>query len=204
MGACYKWFKNVIGRGESYQQLDALAATSPPGANNLIFTPWLTGEACPVIEPRLRGGYNNLSMANTRADMIRAVLEGVSYNHRWALDEGVEPLVERNKGKIKEIRFIGGGAMSDLWSQIMADILNKTIIQMVNPIAAGTIGAALIAGLGIKRLSSFREFKAKVKEKTVYHPNEANREIYDRLYQGFRTVHKRLETLYRNLNPGVY
>lgn len=204
MGACYKWFKNVIGRGESYQQLDALAATSPPGANKLIFTPWLTGEACPVIDPRLRAGYNNLSMTNTRADMVRAVLEGVSYNHRWALDEGVEPLVERNKGKIKEIRYIGGGAISDLWSQIMADILNKNIIQMANPIAAGTIGAALIAGLGIKRLSSFREFKTKVKEKAVYHPNPANREIYDRLYQGFRTVHKRLEKLYQSLNPGVY
>jgi xylulokinase len=204
MGACYKWFKNALGQGESYQQLDELAGTAPPGSNKLIFTPWLTGEACPLIEPRLRGGFLNLNIEHTHADLVRAVLEGVSYNQRWALDEGVEPLIGRNGGKIKEIRYIGGGAISNLWSQIMADILNKIIIQMANPIAAGTIGAALIAGMGIGRLSGFHEFKKKVVEKAVYTPTDANREIYDTLYQGFRSAQKRLVDLYRNLNPGVY
>ena len=81
---------------------------------------------------------------------------------------------------------------------------NKTNIQMANPIAAGTIGAALIAGLGIGRLTGFHEFKKKVVEKAVYTPTDANREIYDTLYQGFRSAQKRLVDLYRNLNPGVY
>ncbi|NVM55445.1 MAG: hypothetical protein HWN66_17190 [Candidatus Helarchaeota archaeon] len=203
MGACYKWFRDTIGRGESYEDLDALAAKAPPGSNRLIFTPWISGEACPISDPRLRGGFMNLSIENTRADMIRAVLEGVSYNVRWAL-EGVEELLGRNKAKVDEIRYIGGGAMSNLWSQIMADILNKKIIQMTNPIASGTIGAALIAGIGIGKLNSFREFKPKIAEKATYTPNPANKEIYDTLYGAFRTIYKQLRQMYKGLNPGEF
>ncbi len=200
MGACYKWFRNAIGVNESYEDLDLLAAQAPPGSNKLIFTPWIYGESCPVMEPRLRGGYINLNIETTRADMIRAILEGVAFNARWAF-EGIEELIRRNKGEIEEIRYIGGGAMSNLWSQIMADILNKKILQMENPIAAGTIGSSLVAGLAIDRMGSFREFKNKVKVKAVYTPNAANKKIYDTLYHAFRSTFKRLNGLYKDLNP---
>ena len=94
--------------------------------------------------------------------------------------------------------------MSNLWSQIMADILNKKIIQMTNPIASGTIGAALIAGIGIGKLNSFREFKPKIAEKATYTPNPANKEIYDTLYGAFRTIYKQLRQMYKGLNPGEF
>ncbi len=204
MGACLKWLRDTVERKETYADLDALAEKAPAGSNKLIFTPWIFGESCPETEPRLRGGFVNLSIGNTRYDIIRAVLEGVSYNARWALDAGVEPLVERNGGKINEIRYIGGGAMSKVWCQIMADVLGKEIIQMANPMAAGTIGAALIAGTSIGTLSSFREFKPKIPIKARYTPNDANREIYETLYHGFLSIHKLLKPLYRKLNSGVY
>jgi len=203
MGACYKWFRNTIGVNESYEDLDLLAAQAPPGSNKLIFTPWIYGESCPVMEPRLRGGYINLNIENTRADMIRAILEGVAYNARWAL-EGIEELINRNKGKVEEIRYIGGGAMSNLWSQIMADVLGKTILQMEYPIAAGTIGCSLVAGLAIGRLKSFRDFKNKVRVKATYTPNKANKELYNTLYRAFRSIYKRLNSLYKELNPAEY
>ncbi len=204
MGACLKWLRDTVERKESYADLDNLASKAPPGSNRLIFTPWISGETCPVIEPRLRGGFMNLNIENSRYDVIRSVLEGVSYNARWALHAGIEPLVERNKGKITEIRFIGGGAMSNIWSQILADVLGKTIIQMASPMTSGTVGAALIAGLGIGRLSSFREFKPKVAEKARYTPNQANKETYDTLYHAYREIYKRLKPLYQELNPGDF
>ncbi len=204
MGACLKWLRDTLERKESYADLDNLASKAPPGSNNLIFTPWIFGESCPVIEPRLRGGFMNLCIENTRYDVIRSVLEGVSYNARWALHAGVEPLVKKNGGTITEIRFIGGGAMSDIWCQIMADVLGKDIIQMANPMVSGTIGGALVAGMGIGDLSSFREFKPKIETKARYQPNPANRDIYDKLYSAFRSIHKRLLPLYRELNPGEF
>ncbi|MHA1264528.1 MAG: xylulokinase [Candidatus Helarchaeota archaeon] len=204
MGACLKWLRDTVERKESYGDLDNLATKAPPGSNKLIFTPWIYGESCPDIAPRLRGGFINLNIENSRYDVIRSVLEGVAYNARWALQEGVEPLVKKNGGKITEIRFIGGGAMSNIWSQIMADVLDKEIIQMANPMASGTMGGALIAGIGIGELKSFREFKQKIPEKARYTPNPANKEIYNTLYSAFREIHKRLKPLYEKLNPGEF
>jgi xylulokinase len=205
MGACLKWLRDTVERKESYGDLDKLAEGSPPGSNKLIFTPWISGESCPVIEPRLRGGFINLNISNTRQDIIRSVLEGVSFNSRWALLAGIEPLLKQNGAKkITEIRYIGGGAMSNIWSQIMADVLGKDIVQMASPMASGTIGAALIAGMGIGDMSSFREFKPKIATKARFTPNESNKEIYDLLYNAFRLVHKRLESLYKDINPGEY
>ncbi len=204
MGACLKWLRDTVERKESYADLDNLASKAPPGSNRLIFTPWISGESCPVIEPRLRGGFFNLNINNSRYDIIRSVLEGVAFNARWALQSGVEPLVKKNGGKITEIRYIGGGAISNIWSQIMADVLGKKIIQMANPIASGTIGAALIAGIGIGTLNNFSEFKPKIPIKTSYTPNEANKEIYDIQYYAFRSIYKNLLSLYQELNPGDF
>ncbi|MFX1295786.1 MAG: hypothetical protein ACFFD2_13160 [Promethearchaeota archaeon] len=75
----------------------------------------------------------------------------------------------------------------------MVDILNKKFIQMANPIASGTLGAALIVGMGIGKLKNFSEFKPKITEKATYIPNPANKEIYNSLYTAFRTIYKQLK-----------
>ena len=112
--------------------LDDVAATSPAGSNGVIFTPWLNGERTPVDDHRLRGGWHDLSLQTTRADLVRSVLEGVAYNSRWLLG-----CVEKFTGQpFPALNFIGGGAQSRLWCRIMADVLDRPIRQVEHPIRA--------------------------------------------------------------------
>ena len=89
-----------------YARIDALAASAPAGSDGVIFTPWLNGERTPVDDHRLRGGWHNLSLPTTRADLVRAVLEGVAFNRRWLLD-AVEKFAA---GRSTWLNFVGGGA----------------------------------------------------------------------------------------------
>ncbi len=122
--------------------LTALAAGAGPAAATCIFTPWLNGERSPIDDRNARGGFHNLSLATTRADLVRAVLEGVGYNSRW-LHGYVEKFAKR---RLDPIRLIGGGAPSDLWCQIHADVMDRTIERVDEPLHAGIRGAALFAG----------------------------------------------------------
>ena len=87
-----------------------------------------------IMEDRLvRGGFHNLSLAATRGSLIRAVFEGVAYNSRW-LKRYIEKFIRR---PLTELRFVGGGARSELWCQVMADVLGCTIHQVRNPVETG-------------------------------------------------------------------
>ena len=107
-----------------------------------MFTPWLAGERSPVDDRQARGGFHNLSLRTGRAEMARAVLEGVAFNSRWLAD-GVERFVGRPLGAF---RAIGGGASSALWCSIYASVLGRTVEQVADPVLANLRGAALIAG----------------------------------------------------------
>ena len=128
-----------------YLLLDDVAASAPAGSNGVIFTPWLNGERTPVDDHRLRGGWHDLSLQTTRADLVRSVLEGVAYNSRWLLG-----YVEKFTGKpFPALNFIGGGAQSRLWCRIMADVLDRPIRQVEHPIRANARGAAALAALAL-------------------------------------------------------
>src|SRR5262249_46857093 len=128
-----------------FQRFDRLAASAPPGSGRLIFLPWLNGERTPVDDSALRGGVFNQSLKTTPAHMVGVVLEGVAYNARWLLVY-VEKFVHR---RCDAITMIGGGAKSDLWCQIVADVLDRTIKQVEDPVLANARGAALLAGLAL-------------------------------------------------------
>ena len=106
----------------------------------MLFTPWLNGERSPVDDHTIRGGFHNLSLSTTRAQMVRAVYEGVAFNSRWLL-EAVEKFADR---RFDSLAFIGGGANSDQWAQIHADVLGREIRQVAEPVLANVRGAALI------------------------------------------------------------
>ena len=109
-----------------------MAAQAPPGSRGVIFTPWLYGERTPVEDRFVRGGFHNLSLSVSRDDLVRAVFEGVALNTRWLLGA-----VERfARHRLEPIRFIGGGARSDVWCQIFADVLGRTIEQVADPVNA--------------------------------------------------------------------
>ena len=178
-----------------FARLDQLAESVPAGSEGLIFTPWLYGERTPVEDHTVRGGFFNLSLASSRAHMVRAVYEGVAFNSRWLLKH-VERFVER---RLEPIRIIGGGARSDLWCQIFADVFDREIHQVEAPIDANARGAALLAALalGEHKLDGLSDV---VKVHKKFTPNPAHREIYDRLYQAFQDIYRNNKQTYRTLN----
>ncbi|MFN8052068.1 MAG: FGGY-family carbohydrate kinase [Acidimicrobiales bacterium] len=194
-GMCLQWFKGAMGGGLSYDELTALAAQSAPGAGNVIFTPWLKGERSPVADRSMRAGFQNMSLATTQGDLVRAVLEGVAYNNLW-LHEAVEKFVG---GRLDNIRFIGGGAQSDLWCQIHADVMDRTIEQVVDPLYCGLRGAALSAALTLGEVTQ-DELRGLVEVRATYRPDPANRATYDKLYAEFPGLYGSQKKFFRRLN----
>lgn len=187
---------------QALEQLNTLAAASPPGARGVIFTPWLNGERTPVDDSSLRGGWFNAGLSTDRADLARSVFEGIGYNTRWMLDA-----VERFTGRsapdgIGALRFIGGGASSPLWCQAMADILDREIHQVADPVLANVRGAALLALAALGDLD-FEQMPRLARIERVYRPDPANRAEYDRAYDAFRELYRRNRRLYARLNPAA-
>lgn len=194
-GGCLDWARGSIGRGDSYEALTALAAKASPGSGSVLFTPWLNGERSPVNDRRARGGFHNLSLAATEADMVRAVLEGVAYNSRW-LHEVVERFAKRRLGPL---RLVGGGAVSDLWCQIHADVLDRTLERVAEPRHAAMRGAALFAGLSLGMVER-DEIRDLVPIDRAFRPDPATRSIYDRLYAELAKLYKSQKPMFARLN----
>ncbi|MGM0453647.1 MAG: xylulokinase [Thermodesulfobacteriota bacterium] len=178
-----------------YDHIDAIAGAIAPGSEKLLYLPWLNGERTPVDETTLRGGFFNMGKTHTQDHMIRAVLEGVAFNTRWSL-KYVERFVGR---KLDPIRFIGGGAQSALWCRIFADVLDRRIARVDNPMQANARGAAFIALVGLGYLA-FDDIAALTKFQHTYIPDPANRGVYDALFDGFVKIYKQNRRLFRRLN----
>ena len=156
-----------------YAQLTALAATSPPGANDVLFTPWLAGERSPIGNKHLRGGFTNLSLTTSTADLVRAVLEGVAANSAWLLT-----YVEKFAGRqLTPLRLLGGGAQSSEWCQIYADALARDVEQVPDAMVAQLRGAALLAAVNMGRLR-LDEVDQLRPHGRVFSPNAAVAELY--------------------------
>jgi xylulokinase len=177
---------------ESYARLGELAATSPPGAAGLLYLPWLAGERTPVDDPSLRATLLNVSLQHTRADLLRAVLEGVALNTRWMLDAVNEFLGET----ASRITLVGGGGESELWAQIFADTLGVAVRVPLEPIQANVRGAAFLAGVGIGALA-FEDIPERVPIRCTFEPRLENRAVYADRYAQFRSAHRQLSPFYR-------
>jgi xylulokinase len=191
--------KDALGSPEApedlYDRLGSLAAEAPPGADGLVFLPWLYGERCPVEDSSIRGGFHNMSLRTTRAHMVRAVMEGVACNARWLLDP-VERFVGRS---FPELRVIGGGSRSELWCQVLADVLDRPVLQVPDPSEACARGAALLAAVGLGH-ATFEELEDMVEPTRRFQPDPTNRAVYDRLYEAFVGSYRALAPLHRRLN----
>ncbi len=192
-----------------YKIFDKIVEGVPAGSNNLIFTPWLIGERSPVDDHSIRGGLYNLSLEMTREHMIRAIFEGVAYNVRWLLyyvEKFIEKWVRKEKphmiqdNKIMpELNIIGGGGSSNIWCQIFADVLNRKIKQVKDPIQANARGAAFMASVGLGYMEWDHVYKH-VKISNEFKPNPENRQIYDKLYKEYLNIYKTMRKIYRRLN----
>jgi xylulokinase len=196
-GLCLRWLRDSFTLGEpgEFERLIELAASSPPGSDGVIFTPWIAGERSPVDDRNARGGWHNLSVQTGNADLIRSVLEGVAYNSRW-LNEAVERFAKR---RLDPLRIFGGGAIPDLWCQIHADVMDRTIERVAEPMHANLRGAALFAALGLGAIHR-DEIRSLVPVDQVFEPDPGTREAYDRLYAEFPGLYKAQRKMFARLN----
>lgn len=178
-----------------YKVLEREAERIPAGSDRLLFMPWLNGERSPVDNPLLRGGFFNQSLKTTRGHLVRAVLEGVAYNSRWLLTY-VEKFVGR---ELESIRLIGGGARSKLWCQILADVLNRRIQQVDEPVLANARGAAFQAAVALGHLT-VDEIPSLVPTAHTYEPNPRNHGLYDELFREFVNLYQCNKALFARLN----
>lgn len=180
---------------DAYARMTGLAATIPPGSDGLLFAPWMYGERTPIEDHSVRGAFFNQSLSTTRGHMVRAVLEGVAFNSRWLLGY-VEAFIGR---KFESINMIGGGARSNLWCQIVADVLDRTIKQVEDPVQANTRGIGLLGWAAIGK-HTFEEISANIPITGTFTPIPANRSVYDKLFKEFLIFYKRNKQSYARLN----
>ncbi|MGA7835753.1 MAG: FGGY-family carbohydrate kinase [Acidimicrobiales bacterium] len=145
-----EWLRDVLvsaGERSSFDEMTTLAASSPPGARGVLFTPWLAGERSPMDNKKIRAGFTNLAVTTTTSDLVRAVMEGVAANSAW-LFRYVEKFAGRS---LSPLRLLGGGAQSTLWCQLYADVLDRDVEQVPEPLVAQLRGAALLASIALER-----------------------------------------------------
>lgn len=203
-GVCLEWIKDEFYRHEQqdasctniYGLMDDNIRSLSPGADYLIFTPWLYGERCPVSDTYVRSTFFNMSASHKREHMLKAVYEGIAFNLRWI----VEIIERRYSFSLSTIKVIGGGSKSDEWMQIMADIIQRRIQKVEQSQMCGAVGAAFIAAVGLKAYRDFDDTSKKVIVEKTFLPRIENKQIYDRLYRSYKLIYRCLRGLYRNIN----
>jgi xylulokinase len=197
-GRCLDWFRRAVsvgGRVPSHEELLAHAATAPAGSGGVLFTPWLSGERSTLDDRNARGGFHNVGLGAGSAELTRAVLEGVAFNTRMLLGAS-ERFVRR---RLEPLRIVGGGARSDLWCQIVADVCDRRIERVAEPMVAGLRGAGLFLALALGEVSA-GEIRSLVPVDRVFVPDPATRATYERLYAEFPRLHKRNKGMFVRLN----
>lgn len=174
-GACRDWFQAQVA-----PLTDSLAGAAPPGCDGLLFLPWFFGERSPVPDSQLRGGFVGLSIKHKRAHLARAVLEGVALNLRLIL-QAIDSTGCRQPG----LRAIGGGAQSDLWCQIVADVTGERITRTKHPQFAGAIGAGLLAAVATGAFPDLEAAAASVQIDRETLPTPGSGAIYKPLHRAF-------------------
>lgn len=185
-GAALAWFAALAGL--TVVQALARAASVQPGSGGLIFMPHLLGERAPLWDSDVRGAFIGLSTEHTISHLCRAVLEGVAYSARQLL----ESLELAGAVVPPELRASGGGAQSDLWCQIKADVLDRPIARL-GIVHSGCLGAALMAASGVGLAESVRDAaREHVRVERTFAP-EAGEGPYDELYAIYRKLYLALK-----------
>lgn len=214
-GKCFEWVKEHLALDEIgiylnkqdvteseetefislYDYLSHTVTKARPGSDGVIFTPWLHGNRCPFEDPDAAGMFFNIKLETGKTEMVRAVLEGICYHLRWML----ECSEKKVKGSEK-IRFVGGGALSAVTCQILADITGREIETVKNSQDVGAVGAAMLAGVGLGLIPSLESAGDYVTIDKAYKPNPENREVYDKSYEVFKKLHDANKKLFQALN----
>jgi xylulokinase len=193
-GLSMRWFRDqfgaLSGEGDPYDRMTAEAASVAPGANGLLWAPYLMGERTPHLDPHARAALVGLTASHTRAHVIRAIMEGVAYSLRDSFEIFNEMGVP-----VETIRLGGGGARSALWRQIQADIYGHAVATVESEEGAA-YGVAMLAGVGVGAWNSVdAACAAVVRTRDIVEPEAKSRELLDRHYQSFRAIYPALRTI---------
>ncbi|MHA1975248.1 MAG: xylulokinase [Candidatus Hodarchaeales archaeon] len=203
-GGCLNFFRDNIfypdhmkniNNPEVFKEFDRFVEKAAVGSNNLIFTPWLYGERTPIEDHNVRGMFFNLSLTTRKEEFIRSVFEGVAFNSRWVL-KYVEKFIGK---KMDPLNIIGGGAQSDVWCQIYADILNRNIRRVKDPIQANARGAAFIASVALGYIK-FEDIPNLIEYSGTFKPIPENVKIYNKLFKEFLGLYSRNKKAFKRLN----
>jgi xylulokinase len=195
-GLCLRWLRDQVfgGLDLDYDALTAEAAGVEPGAEGLLFLPYLLGERTPHMDARARGVLFGLALRHERGHIVRAVMEGVAFAMRDALE------VFRSFGvTTQRIIAAGGGARNDLWRQIQADVLGAPLVSVATAEPAAC-GAAVLAGVGAGLFPTIEHAASRLgRVRHATDPIPENVERYERLFPLFRSLYPRLKDAYREL-----
>ena len=178
-----------------YDYLSEVMNKVPAGSNGVIFTPWLHGNRCPFEDPNARGMFINIGLETGKSDMLRAVVEGVCYHMRWFLET-----VERKVKTGDPVRFVGGGALSPVTCQILADVTGKTVETVDNPQNVGAVGAAVLVAVGLGLINSVADAKKFIPVTATYKPDPANKAVYDKYFGVYKRLYKTNKSNFELLN----
>jgi len=193
-GLSLRWFKDqfgvIDGDGDPYEYLISEAAAVPPGANGLLWAPYLMGERTPHLDPNARAALVGITASHTRAHVVRAILEGVAFSLRDSFE-----ILKEMGVPAQNVRLAGGGARSALWRQIQADIYGQPV-EIVEAEEGAAYGVALLAGVGTKAWSSVDEAcLSVVKTKARIAPDIKSAELMDRQYKAFQALYPALRSV---------
>ncbi len=141
-GLSLQWFRNELMPGVDYDAIMQEGAKAPAGSEGLFWLPYLMGERTPHLDAQARGGWIGLTAKHTRAELIRSVIEGVSYSQKDALE-----IIQGLGAPVKSVQASGGGARSPFWRQILADVFRKPVVSLASQEGSAQ-GAALLAMVG--------------------------------------------------------
>jgi xylulokinase len=199
-GGSLSWYKRAFAKSIPFDSIIQCALESIPGARRLIYLPYLDGERSPIWDPYARGVLFGLSSSHTKNDVVRAILEGTAYAFR----QNLEILEDELKLQVPEMRIAGGGARNLLWSQIIADVLQKPVSLLRNS-ETETLGCCILAAVGIGCYNTFKEIvdKAVVIVQTI-EPSGEHSKTYDELFAVYKDLYTNLKNdfarlSYRNL-----
>ncbi len=199
-GSVMRWFEKEFADYErsvqeglgssSLDQLNEIAREIPPGSEGLIFLPYMAGERSPIWNDRAKGVYYGVDFSKTKGHFVRASMEGVAYALRHNLD-----VAKAAGAKVEELRAVGGSANSLLWTQIKADVTGKRIVVPSSDTAA-TLGAVILAGVGIGMYQSFEEAVGMtVKVDRVHEPDMEKHAQYQKYYDMYLQLYEDLKDL---------
>jgi xylulokinase len=197
-GGVMRWLERELGAFErevgrklnvsSFELLDELAGKVNPGSDGALFLPYMAGERSPIWSPKARGVWYGLDYSKSKGHMIRSALEGVAFSLRHNLDAAKEA-----GAHAEVLRSMGGAANSRLWTQIKADVTQKPIVVSHSDHAT-TLGAAILAGVGVGVFGSFEEAVGlAVKTRRSHAPNEAAKAVYDEAYGRYLELYESLK-----------